>query len=129
MRETTIESDVTPISTSETGFEFEISLRPKDNVTLQLEFVAIASGGMTSSAIAKRCRPHASNWQVWPRGFRRSRVQIRDSVDWIARSLSDLEMMIAGNPERAIHMPAFPGLAQSLAGMELSPRCKLVAQS
>ena len=99
VRETTIESDVTPISTSETGFEFEISLRPKDNVTLQLEFCCNRERGHDFVGYSEALSAARFELAGLAKGFPQITSSNSRFSDWIARSLSDLEMMIAGNPE------------------------------
>ena len=99
IRETLIQSDVTPKRVSEAAFEFELSLRPKDKVSLQLEVTCNPESsrklvGYTDALSSARFELSSLN---------KSFPQITSSnsrfSDWIARSLSDLEMMIAGNPE------------------------------
>jgi len=99
MRETLIRCDIPPERIYETGFEFEFRLQPKEEARLQIEiscdadsaeaFVdytdALTSARVELSGISK-CFPQITS-------------QNSRFTDWIARSLSDLEMMIAGNPE------------------------------
>lgn len=99
MRQTSIQCNMPPERISETGFEFEFNLQPKDEVGLQIEIScqsdaakplvgyadALASARVELSGLSK-CFPQITS-------------QNSRFTDWIARSLSDLEMMIAGNPE------------------------------
>jgi len=100
LRETSIRSNLAPRRSSHADFEFEISLRPKEKIALELEIAcdpdksrpsvgyddALSSAHFELSAIAK--------------GFPRISSSNSRFSDWIARSLSDLEMMITGNPEQ-----------------------------
>jgi len=98
-RDITIQSDVRPERSSETGFEFAFSLRPKERFTLGLEFCCgnapnhsfVAYSDAVESARLERTQLSESFPQISSSNARFS--------DWIARSISDLEMMIAGNPE------------------------------
>lgn len=99
VRETSIESNIVPDRCSENEFDFYFTLRPKEHVTLELEIGCNLE------------RPHqfkgygdalaASRFEL--AGMTKSFPQISSSnsrfSDWIARSISDLAMMIAGNPE------------------------------
>jgi glycogen debranching enzyme len=99
VRETLLQTNVAPVRCSETGFEFEFSLRPKERVTLELEIGCNLE------------RPHdflgysdalsAARFELAGTSKRFPQITSSNSrfSDWIARSLSDLEMMIAGNPE------------------------------
>ena len=100
LRETSIRTDIAPQRISDAGLEFEIVLRPKDKAVIELEICcdsemradAVGYGKALSSAhfeldsVAKNFPCISSS---------NSRLS-----DWIARSTSDLEMMIAGNPEK-----------------------------
>ena len=100
VRETSIRSDVTPHRVSEAGLEFEVILRPKERLTLQLDIVCNSDVSRDfvgySDALSSAHFELAGMAKVFP--------QITSSnsrfSDWIARSVSDLEMMIAGNPEQ-----------------------------
>jgi len=98
-RETRIQTDVAPRSSTDTGFEFELALRPKEKATVQIEITCNSSSSppfvgydhALSSARFDLASLHKSFPQITSSNSRFS--------DWIARSLSDLEMMVAGNPE------------------------------
>lgn len=100
VREITIQSDVTPERSSETGFEFALSLQPKERFTLGLQF---CSGNAQERSFVAYSEA-VSSAQLELTELSKSFPQISSSnsrfSDWIARSVSDLEMMIAGNPER-----------------------------
>jgi len=130
VRETAIRTDVAPGRISETGLEFEISLRPKERVTLQLEIAcnSEASSHFTgySEALSSARFELAGTTKAFP--------QISSSnsrfSDWIARSMSDLEMMITGNPERNYPYAGVPwfstvfgrdGIVTALQTMWLNP--------
>ena len=99
LRQTVIQSDVAPVSTSPTALDFELVVRPKEKVKLQLEVCCNADSRQIvgyseafSSASAELAEVSAAFPQITSSNSRFS--------DWIARSMSDLQMMIAGNPEQ-----------------------------
>jgi glycogen debranching enzyme len=99
VRRTSIHSDVTPSRLSEDAMEFHLSLRPKETVGLQFEICCdqtsrnfVAYGDALSSARFELVSIAQSFPQIVSSNSRFS--------DWMARSISDLEMMIAGNPEQ-----------------------------
>ncbi len=99
VRETSIQSAATPQRSSEAGFEFELSLRPKETVTLQFEIRCNPESrrefvGYSEALSSARFELAALNKNFPQIASSNSRFS-----DWIARSMSDLEMMIAGNPE------------------------------
>ena len=100
IRETCIHVDVAPQQVSETGYEFEIVLRPKESATLQLEICCKSED--TRPFVGYTEALSSARFEL--AGVARAFPQITSSnsrfSDWIARSLSDLQMMIAGNPER-----------------------------
>jgi glycogen debranching enzyme len=98
-REITIESDVRPERSSETGFEFALSLKPKEHLTLGLQFCCADAPNHSFVAYSEA----VSSAQLERTELSESFPKISSSnsrfTDWIVRSISDLEMMIAGNPE------------------------------
>jgi len=99
LRQTVIQSDVAPVSASPTALDFELVVRPKEKVKLQLEVCCNADSRQVvgyseafSSASAELAEVSAAFPQITSSNSRFS--------DWIARSMSDLQMMIAGNPEQ-----------------------------
>jgi glycogen debranching enzyme len=99
-RETRIESNLAPSRISASSMEFELELRPRQHVTIQIEICCGSQLGRNSfgydRALSSARFEMAETAQFFP--------QITSSnsrfSDWIARSVSDLQMMIAGNPER-----------------------------
>jgi len=99
VRQTSIRSDMTPVRRSSTDLEFELTLRPKERILLHFEV---------------SCEPEKLNFVGYTEAFSSASseltavaaefAQITSSnsrfSDWIARSMSDLQMMMAGNPER-----------------------------
>ncbi len=99
VRQTSIRSDLTPVRRSSTDLEFELTLRPKERILLHFEV---------------SCEPEKLNFVGYTEAFSSASseltavagefAQITSSnsrfSDWIARSMSDLQMMMAGNPER-----------------------------
>ncbi len=100
LRETCIQTDVVPQRASGTGLAFEVSLRPKERVTLQVEICCKVD--RSRDFIGYSDALSAARFEL--AGIASAFPQITSSnsrlSDWIARSVSDLEMMIAGNPEK-----------------------------
>ena len=129
-RETVIRSDVTPGRISGAGLEFEISLRPKERVTLQLEIACNSEASRKFTGYSEAL----SSARFELAGMSKAFPQISSSnsrfSDWIARSMSDLEMMITGNPERNYPYAGVPwfstvfgrdGIITALQTMWLNP--------
>jgi glycogen debranching enzyme len=100
VRETLIQTDVDPQRRSESSFEFDLELHPKQHLAVQLE---ISSGDETSPRSFTGFSDALASARFELAGLAGRFPQISSTnsrfSDWIARSLSDLEMMIAGNPE------------------------------
>jgi glycogen debranching enzyme len=99
IRTTSIQSDITPRIASESGFEFELALKPKEKVSVQIQITCNAEPSRKLIGYTEAL----SSARFELAGLSKSFPQITSSnsrfSDWIARSLSDLEMMITGNPE------------------------------
>ena len=100
VRYTRIECDAQSLWNFESGLEFRILLRPKERVMVQLEIgcsseVARPSIGYSDALSSARFELGETSREFPQITSSNSRFS-----DWIARSTSDLEMMIAGNPER-----------------------------
>jgi glycogen debranching enzyme len=99
IRRITLQSDVRSERSSETGIDFGLFLRPKEPLTLNLEFCC----GNQPQAPFLAFSDAASSAQLELTELSKSFPQITSSnsrfSDWMARSISDLQMMIAGNPE------------------------------
>ena len=100
IRETLLRSSVTPKRSSEASLSFELTLQPKERFGVEFEI---------------RCNPDSSRARIGYdealssarfelAGISRTFPQITSTnsrfSDWIARSTSDFEMMIVGNPEQ-----------------------------
>lgn len=98
-REIKIQSDLRAERCDESGLDFALTLRPKERLILNLQFCCgnhapeafVAYPEATSAARIELAELSKSFPQITSSNSRFS--------DWIARSISDLEMMIAGNPE------------------------------
>ncbi len=100
VRQTCIRSDAKPVTASESGLEFELALRPKEKVTVQLEICCGSSGTQSSIGFTEALSSARFELAEMARAFPKVTSSNSRFSDWIARSISDLEMMIAGNPER-----------------------------
>ncbi len=100
VRQTCIRSDANAVAASPSGLEFELALRPKERATIQLEICC--SSEVTADSIGYTEALSSARFELAE--MSRTFPQITSSnsrfSDWMARSISDLEMMIAGNPER-----------------------------
>ena len=100
VRQTCIRSDANAVAASASGLEFELALRPKERATIQLEICC--SSEVTADSIGYTEALSSARFELAE--MSRTFPQITSSnsrfSDWMARSISDLEMMIAGNPER-----------------------------
>jgi glycogen debranching enzyme len=99
VRQTSIRSNAEPVTTSETGLEFELTLRPKERVTVELEICCNSDFSSTSVGYSEALSSARFELAEIARGFPEITSSNSRFSDWIARSVSDLEMMIAGNPE------------------------------
>lgn len=100
VRQTCIRSDVNASKVSPTAMEFELELRPKEKVTLQLEICCSSEAVKESIGYTEALSSARFELAEMAREFPQITSSNSRFSDWIARSISDLEMMIAGNPER-----------------------------
>jgi len=101
VRQTCIRSDANGTRASESGLEFEVALRPKERVTVELEISCeCANATQTSIGYTEALSLARFELAEMSRAFPEIASSNSRFSDWIARSVSDLEMMIAGNPER-----------------------------
>ena len=100
VRRTYIRTDLAPVRRSDSELEFEFSIRPKQRVSLQLEISC--DPPPSQQFVGYSDALSSSRFEL--ASFAKSFPQITSSnsrfSDWLARSVSDLEMMIAGNPEQ-----------------------------
>jgi glycogen debranching enzyme len=99
VRQTCIRSDASGVHASATGLEFELSLRPKETVTVQLEVCCNSHAGAESVGYTDALSSARFELAEMGRAFPQITSSNSRFSDWMARSISDLEMMIAGNPE------------------------------
>lgn len=99
VRQTCIQSHPEPVQISSSGLRFEISLRPKQSVVLQLVIscnpqLSEPSIGYTRAMVAAESEMKAASASL---------CNISSSNDrfnrWLRRSTADVEMMTLGNPE------------------------------
>jgi glycogen debranching enzyme len=100
VRQTCIQCDANLVGTSETGLEFEVTLHPKEQVTVQLEICCTSGSQRDSVGYTEALSSARFELAEMAREFPQITSSNSRFSDWIARSISDLEMMIAGNPER-----------------------------
>jgi glycogen debranching enzyme len=99
LRQTAIQIDAPDVRASEAGMEFELVIHPKVPVEIQLQ-IGCKSEKVTESIGYTEAFVSASGEMAAIRGdFAVITSSNSRFSDWMARSVSDLEMMIAGNPE------------------------------
>ena len=100
VRQTCIRSDADAVAATPSGLEFELALRPKERATIQLEICC--SSEVTADSIGYTEALSSARFELaeMSRAFPQITSSNSRFSDWMARSISDLEMMIAGNPER-----------------------------
>ncbi len=99
IRETSIACDATAVRSSESGMEFEVSLKPKQSATVQIEICCVPQASRSSMGYSDALSAARFELAQIAREFPQITSSNSRFSDWIARSISDLEMMIAGNPE------------------------------
>ena len=100
VRQTCIRCDANSVRTSETDLELEVNLRPKESVTVQLEISCSSDSKRDSVGYTEALSSARFELAEMAREFPQITSSNSRFSDWIARSISDLEMMIAGNPEK-----------------------------
>lgn len=99
VRETLVQCDVAPLRAIESGFDFEISLRPQERAAIELEIGCNAESSRRFTGYTEALSGSRFERTVMSKAFPQITSFNSRFTDWVARSLSDLEMMIAGNPE------------------------------
>jgi glycogen debranching enzyme len=99
VRQTCIRSDAHGVRASQAGLEFEVVLRPKEPATIEFEVCCSSETGTDSIGYTEGLSAARFELAELSRGFPQITSSNSRFSDWIARSISDLEMMIAGNPE------------------------------
>lgn len=99
IRQTSIRSDLRPKSCSETCFAYELALPPKERTTIELEITCNSQPRNKVVGFTEALSSARFELAVLNRKFPQITSSNSRFSDWIARSLSDLQMMIAGNPE------------------------------
>lgn len=130
VRQTCIRSDAHGVRASQAGLEFEVVLRPKEPATIEFEVCCSSETGTDSIGYTEGLSAARFELAELSRGFPLITSSNSRFSDWIARSISDLEMMIAGNPERNYPYAGVPwfstvfgrdGIITALQTMWLNP--------
>ena len=100
VRRMSLQSDVQPSKISTDGLEFDLTLLPKEKITLELK--ACCNAERSREFVAYGDALSAARFELSSMAHAFPQISSSNSrfSDWIARSISDLQMMIAGNPER-----------------------------
>lgn len=133
MRHTRIQSDLKPASITAGALEFDLALRPKQHVSLQLEIACNSPTQTTHSfqGYSEALSSASEELDQIARNFPQIASSNSRFSDWISRSFSDLEMMIMGNPERNYPYAGVPwfstvfgrdGIITALQTLWLNPR-------
>jgi len=100
VRQTCIHSDTCGAQASESGLEFDLLLRPKEKETVQIEICCNSATFADSVGYTEALSSARFELAEMAQAFPQITSPNSRFTDWIARSISDIEMMIAGNPER-----------------------------
>jgi glycogen debranching enzyme len=98
-RETSIRSDLEPVRTTGSTMEFKISLPPKDVRCLQIEISCNSAASSKPLGYTHAVSSAKTELDELSESFPTIASTNSRFSDWIARSSSDLRMMIVGNPE------------------------------
>jgi glycogen debranching enzyme len=130
IRETTIHSDFEAQRSSETGIDFALCLRPKEHLTLNLQFCCSNEPSNSFLAYSEALSSARLELAELSKSFPQITSSNSRFSDWIARSISDLQMMIAGNPEHNYPYAGVPwfstvfgrdGIITALQTLSLNP--------
>lgn len=99
VRKTTIQADLRPVSATKRGMEFELLVRPKERITIELEICCAVGERPKSLSYPEGLSFASSKLADLASRFPQITSQNSRFTDWMGRSLSDFQMMIAGNPE------------------------------
>jgi glycogen debranching enzyme len=100
VRETLVQCNVSPRHVSETGFDFEVALHPKEQTSLEFEIGCNVEQTRQFTGYSDALSSARFELADVTKSFPQITSSNSRFSDWIARSVSDLEMMIAGNPEK-----------------------------
>lgn len=100
VRETVVQTNIVSQRALENGFDFEFALRPKEHVTLEFEIGCNLERTREFTGYSEALSASRFELAGIAKGFPQISSTNSRFSDWIARSVSDLEMMIAGNPEQ-----------------------------
>ena len=100
VRRTSIQSDITPARILSSGMEFELIVHPKQRVSLEIEVNCDQEQSKGFVGYTEALSSASSELAALGRSFPQITCPNSRFCDWLARSTSDLQMMIAGNPER-----------------------------
>lgn len=100
VRQTCIRCDAGNVLATPDGLEFDLVLRPKEKVTVQIEICCGSDTVVESVYYPEALTSARFELAEMSRAFPEITSSNSRFSDWIARSVSDLQMMIAGNPER-----------------------------
>lgn len=99
LRRTFIQSDPLPHFTSNTELMFDVKLRPKERATFQFIISCDAPAETESTGYTGAVAAARHEFDTVAEMFPRISSSNSRFSDWITRSISDLHMMTAGNPE------------------------------
>jgi glycogen debranching enzyme len=100
VRQTRVRTDAKAVKSYESGLEFEVALRPKERATVEVEICCGTDAPRSSVGYTEALSSARFELAEMSRAFPQITSSNSRFSDWIARSVSDLQMMIAGNPER-----------------------------
>ena len=99
IRRTRLQSDPHPLRASHTELEFEFTLRPKEKARFELLISCDESKKGRSISLSRALSAARNDLNAVAEEFPRISSSNSRLSDWMSRSLSDVQMMMVGNPE------------------------------
>jgi len=99
VRQTRIQWDSTPKAASERQLDYEISLRPKGKASFRFSICCDSNPVTRSISYPEAMSAAQRDLEVLDKSFPHMSSSNSRFNDWIGRSISDVQMMVAGNPE------------------------------
>jgi glycogen debranching enzyme len=99
VRRTCVQSDPPPVSVSDSELQFYSTLRPKEKTVFQLLISCDKVKDFASINFSRALSTARSELDAVAEQFPRISSSNSRFSDWMSRSLSDLQMMMVGNPE------------------------------
>jgi glycogen debranching enzyme len=100
VRRTLIQWDGSPKKVTERGIDYEVRLRPKERASFHLSVSCHADPNVHATSYPKAMIAARKELNKVGEAFPRMYSSNSRFNDWINRSISDVQMMVVGNPEK-----------------------------